>query len=83
MPKTLSALLIESSNLAEGYGLEEEFFDILTLTEGETFREKSKSRIANTLNSKKRKSEELDEIINYFDSDDLIMVKAALERLSQ
>ena len=81
--KTLSALLIESSNLAEGYGLEEEFFDILTLTEGETFREKSKSRIANTLNSKKRKSEELDEIINYFDSDDLIMVKAALERLSQ
>ena len=80
--KTLSALLIESAGLAEKYGLEDEFFDTLTLTEGEDFYQKSKSRIKNTLKSKKRKTEELEEIINYFD-DDLIMVKAALEKLNR
>ena len=81
--KTLSALLIESSNLAEKYGLEEEFFEILSLTEGDDFNEKSKSRIKNTLNSKKRKSEELKQIIDYFDDGNLIMVKAAFEKFNQ
>ena len=81
--KTLSALLIESSNLAEKYGLEEEFFEILSFTEGDDFKEKSKSRIRNTLNSKKRKSEELKQIIDYFDDGNLKMVKAALEKLNQ
>lgn len=81
--KTLSALLIESRDLAKDMDLEEEFFDILTLTEGEDFREKSLSRINNTLKSSKRKSEELDEIVDYFDGVDLIMVKAALEKLNQ
>lgn len=80
--KTLSALLIESRDLACKYDLEEEFIDMLTLTEGDDFRQKSLSRINNTLNSKKRKSEELKEIIDYFD-DDLIMVKAALEKLNR
>ncbi len=81
--KSLSALLIEASELARGYGLEEEFFDILTLTEGVEFKEKSLSRINNTLDNSKRKSEELEEIINYFDKNDLVMVKAALKKLSQ
>ena len=63
--------------------MEEDFFEILSLTEGENFKEKSKSRINNTLNSKTRKSEELEEIINYFDDDELVMVKAALKKLSQ
>lgn len=80
--KTLSVMLIESSGLAEKHGLEKEFFDILSLTEGGDFEEKSKSRIRNTLSSKKRKSEELQQIIDYFD-DDLIMVKAALEKLNR
>ncbi|WP_458454744.1 NAD(P)-binding domain-containing protein [Methanobrevibacter sp.] len=80
--KTLSALLIESSEIAKKHDLEDEFFDILTLTEADDFKEKSKSRITNTLNSKKRKSEELQQILDYFD-DDLIMVKAALEKLNQ
>lgn len=80
--KTLSALLIESADIAKNHNLEEEFFEILSLTEGEDFTEKSKSRINNTLNSKKRKSEELKQIIDYFD-DDLIMVKAAFEKLSR
>ena len=81
--KTLSAILIESSQIAREYGLEDEFFDILSLTEGDEFREKSISRINNTLASSKRKSEELEEIISYFDGKDLTMVKAALKRLSQ
>lgn len=81
--KSLSALLIESTETARKYGLEDEFFDILALTEGEGFREKSLSRINNTLTSSKRKREELEEIINYFDDSELIMVKAALNKLNQ
>ena len=81
--KTLSALLIESIEIAGKQGLEDEFFDILSLTEGEDFKEKSLSRIRNTLDNSKRKSEELEEIIDYFDENDLIMGKAALEKLSQ
>lgn len=81
--KSVSALLIESSQIAKEYGLEEEFFDILSLTEGEEFKEKSMSRLTNTLNSSKRKSEELEEMIDYFDDFDLIMVRAALEKLNQ
>ena len=81
--KTLSALLIESTQIAENNNLKDEFFEILTLTEGDDFKEKSISRINNTLKSSKRKSEELDEIINYFSDDDLIMVKAAHKKLNQ
>ena len=81
--KTLSALLIESAQIANEYDLEKEFFDILSLTEGDDFREKSTSRINNTLNNSKRKAEELEEIINCFDKNELIMVKAALEKLNQ
>ena len=81
--KTLSAILIESSQIAKSHDLEDEFFDILTLTEGQEFREKSISRINNTLNNSKRKSEELEEIIQYFDDNDLTMTKAALKKLNQ
>lgn len=81
--KTLSALLIESFEIAKGNDLQDEFFDMLALTEGDDFREKSLSRITNTLNSSKRKSEELDEIIEYFDENELIMVKAAREKLNR
>lgn len=80
--KTLSALLIESSNLSKKYNLENEFFEVLSLTEGDEFKDKSKSRIINTINNSRRKSEELDEIISYF-GNDLIMVKAALDKLKQ
>ncbi|MEE0935810.1 MAG: NAD(P)-dependent oxidoreductase [Methanobrevibacter sp.] len=81
--KSLSALLIETSQIAERHNLEKEFFDILTLTEGDDFKEKSLSRIANTVNNSNRKKEELEEIIEYFDDSDLVMVKAALEKLNR
>lgn len=80
--KTLSALLIESVELAKSCNLEDEFFDVMTLTEGDEFKEKSLSRINNTLSSK-RKAEELEEIIDYFDKNELVMVKAALEKLNR
>ena len=81
--KTLSALLIESSEIAKNNNLEREFFEALSLTEGSEFKNKSISRITNTLNNSKRKSEELEEIINYFDGEDLTMVKAALKKLNR
>ena len=81
--KSLSVLLIESYQLAQSLGLEDEFFDCLSLSEGDDFKEKSLSRINNTLESSKRKSEELEEILEYFGSDDLDMVEVALKKLKQ
>ena len=81
--KTLSVLLIESYKLAESLNLEDEFFDVLKLTEGDDFKEKSLSRINNTLKSTKRKSEELEEILDCYNAQDLEMVGAALKKLRQ
>ena len=80
--KTLTALLIESTELAEKYNLCDEFYEVLSLTEGGDFKDKSLSRVKNTVDSPKRKSEELSEIIEYF-GDDLVMVKAALNKFRQ
>lgn len=81
--KSLSAVLIESSEVAKNLNLEEEFFDILTLTEGEDFKKSALSRINNTKNSKKRKAEELEQIIDYFENQDLTMVKASFKKLNR
>ena len=80
--KSLSVLLIECYELAKKYSLDDEFFDILSLTEGDDFRDKALSRINNTIDANKRKKEEIKEIIDYF-GDDLIMVAAAYEKLRQ
>lgn len=79
--KSLSALLIETYELANSLDLSDEFFDVLSETEGDDFRDKSLSRIKNTQKSSKRKIEELEEILDYFG--DLKMVEAALEILKQ
>ena len=81
--KSLSVLLIESYSLAQKLNLKDEFFDTLAVTEGDEFREKSLSRINNTLKSSKRKAEELEEILDYFNDDDLTMVETALNKLRQ
>ena len=81
--KSLSVLLIETYELAKKLDLDDEFFDILSITEGDDFKEKSLSRINNTLKSSKRKAEELEEILNYFNDDDLKMIKTALDKLKQ
>ena len=81
--KLLTAVLIESSEVAKNLNLEEEFFDILSLTEGEDFKKSALSRINNTKNSKKRKAEELEQIIDYFENQDLTMVKASFKKLNR
>lgn len=81
--KTLTAILIESFEIAKNNNLENEFFDIISLTEGSDFKNKSLSRINNTLNNPKRKSEELNELISYFDDEELVMVNAALKKFNQ
>ena len=77
----LSGKNLES--LAKNLNLEEEFFDILSLTEGEDFKKSALSRINNTKNSKKRKAEELEQIIDYFENQDLTMVKASFKKLNR
>ena len=81
--KSLSVLLIETYDLAKNLNLEDEFFDTLSITEGDDFKDKSLSRINNTLKSSKRKAEELEEILNYFNDDELEMVKTAMDKLKQ
>lgn len=81
--KTLTALLIESHEIAKGHNLENEFFDIVSLTEGGDFKDKSLSRINNTLDNPNRKCEELSEIANAFGENELIMVRAAMEKFNR
>ena len=81
--KTLSAILIESYQIAMDYNLEKEFFEVIAITEGDDFKDKSLSRIKNTLSNSKRKSEELEEIIRCFDAEELTMVRAALEKFNR
>ena len=81
--KTLTALLVESWQIARSHNLENEFFDVVSLTEGDDFKEKSLSRIDNTLRNPKRKAEELEEIVSCFDDDELIMVRAALDKFNR
>ena len=81
--KALSVLLIESYTLARSLNLENEFFESLSVSEGDDFKEKSLSRITNTLNASKRKCEELEEILDCYGEYELEMVKAALKRLRQ
>ena len=81
--KTLSAILIESYQIAKDYNLEKEFFEVIAITEGDDFKDKSLSRIKNTLSNSKRKSEELEEIIGCFDGEELTMVRAALEKFNR
>ena len=81
--KTLSAILIESYQIAMDYNLEKEFFEVIAITEGDDFKDKSLSRIKNTLSNSRRKSEELEEMISCFGDEELTMVRAALEKFSR
>lgn len=79
--KSVSAILIESLDLANTYNLEEEFFNILAISEGDDFKEKSISRVRNTKKNSKRKIEELDEILELFKNEDTTMIKASKEKI--
>lgn len=83
--KGVSALLIETFEIAEKFGLSDDLWDVLLLTEGDGFLESSKSRIENSYKSSKRKYEEMEQLISFlehydFDDEEDIMLKATREK---
>lgn len=65
--KGVSAVLMEAYEASKEIGMVDQLFEILSLTEGETFEEKSKSRIRNSYINSKRKVEEMDEALEFLD----------------
>ena len=83
--KGVSALLIETFEIAEKFGLSDDLWDVLVLTEGEKFLKSSKSRIENSYKSSKRKYEEMEQLIGFlksydFDDEGTIMLKATRDK---
>ncbi len=65
--KGVSAVLMEAFETAKEMDLEEQLFEILSVTEGEDFEKRSKSRLENTYANSKRKVEEMDEALEFLD----------------
>ncbi len=65
--KGVSAVLMEAFEAAKEMDMEDQLYEILSITEGEDFEEKSKSRINNTYANSKRKVEEMDEALEFLD----------------
>lgn len=65
--KGVSAVLMEAFETAKEMDLEEQLFEILSVSEGEDFEKKSKSRLDNTYANTKRKVEEMDEALEFLD----------------
>ena len=80
--KALAATLIETTEIAEDLNLKEELLSTLAINECDNFIKKANSRINNTKSSSKRKQEELEEILEYFNEHDLTMSKATLKKLT-
>lgn len=68
--KGVSALLVESFELAEKLDLEDELWEILSLTENRDFESSSKSRIDSSKKASKRRYEELVEVLDFLDNVD-------------
>lgn len=80
--KGVSALLYETFKTAYDLGVDEELLEILQETEGQHFTKKINSRIINSYNYSKRKSEELREINLFLEKNNpknMIMNNATLE----
>lgn len=65
--KGVSAVLMEAFETAKEMDLEDQLFEILSVSEGEDFEKKSKSRLENTYANSKRKVEEMDEALEFLD----------------
>lgn len=65
--KGVSAVLMEAFETAKEMDLEDQLFEILSVSEGEDFEKKSKSRLENTYANTKRKVEEMDEALEFLD----------------
>lgn len=68
--KGVSALLVESFELAEKLDLEDELWEILSLTENRDFKKSSKSRIDSSKKASKRRYEELVEVLDFLNDVD-------------
>ncbi|MDR0900495.1 MAG: NAD(P)-binding domain-containing protein [Methanobrevibacter sp.] len=66
--KGISAILIETCEIAKKLDLEKELFDVIAITEGKNFELSAKSRIKNSINNSKRKYEELEEILEFLNT---------------
>ncbi len=74
--KGVSAILFEALEAAKKLGLEDDFFKTIAITEGEDFKDRSKSRINSLSTSSKRKFQEMEEVLNFlkaiFGEDELL-----------
>lgn len=66
--KGVTAIFYEIFDISEDLDLSNELFEALSITEGENFEFKSKSRIESVSDSYKRKFEELDEILKFLNN---------------
>lgn len=66
--KGISAVLMETLEVAETLDLKEELYEVLSMTEGEEFRYSAESRVKNSYNAPKRKREEMDEALEFLNS---------------
>ncbi|OWT32983.1 hypothetical protein BGI41_04745 [Methanobrevibacter sp. 87.7] len=82
--KGVSAVLMETFEVAKSLDLESQLFEILSMTEGEDFELKARSRINNSYKNYRRKAEEMDEILNFlinvFPNKNFIMTKASSQK---
>jgi 3-hydroxyisobutyrate dehydrogenase-like beta-hydroxyacid dehydrogenase len=73
--KSISAVLIETFEVAEKIGLSDELLDTIAITEGKLFKSSAKSRIENSIKHSNRKYEEVDEILDFLNSYENILDK--------
>ncbi len=65
--KSLTAITYEAFKISESLSMSDEFFEVLSITEGDNFEIQAKSRINSLKNSHKRKYEEMSEILNFLE----------------
>ena len=66
--KSLTAVTYETFKISESLNMEDEFFEVLSITEGKDFEIQARSRIKSLKNSHERKYEEMIEILKFLES---------------
>ena len=66
--KSLTAVTYEAFKISESLNMEDEFFEVLSITEGKDFEIQARSRIKSLKNSHERKYEEMIEILKFLES---------------
>ncbi|OQD59613.1 putative dehydrogenase [Methanobrevibacter arboriphilus JCM 13429 = DSM 1125] len=66
--KSLTAVTYEAFKISESFNMGDEFFEVLSITEGKDFEIQAKSRIKSLKNSHERKYEEMSEILKFLEN---------------